>query len=190
MHTTPVHVSPLRRTALTVAAVLLAATLCAGCATSLDKPAGGVGDAVATPLADLHLVRQRIPEVLLAARAAPYAPPARESCPAIAAEVRALDAVLGPDLDTPERADDPSLVARGTSMAGDTTLGAVRHTAEGVIPFRGWVRKLSGAERASREVAAAIAAGAARRSFLKGLGTARGCAPPAAPSGGASRPAP
>jgi hypothetical protein len=43
------------------------------------------------------------------------------------------------------------------------------------VPFRGWVRKLSGAERYSRQVAAAIAAGAARRAFLKGLAQGKGC---------------
>jgi hypothetical protein len=41
--------------------------------------------------------------------------------------------------------------------------GAVQKAAEGVVPFRGWVRKLAGAERYSRQVAAAIAAGTVRR---------------------------
>jgi hypothetical protein len=43
------------------------------------------------------------------------------------------------------------------------------------------VRKLSGAERYERKVAAAIAAGSVRRAYLKGLGQAAGCAAPAAP---------
>jgi hypothetical protein len=37
------------------------------------------------------------------------------------------------------------------------------------------VRQLSGAERYSKKVAAAIAAGAVRRGFLRGLIAARGC---------------
>ena len=41
--------------------------------------------------------------------------------------------------------------------------------------------KLSGAERYSREVAAAIAAGTIRRAYLKGVGASTGCAAPAAP---------
>lgn len=53
--------------------------------------------------------------------------------------------------------------------------------AEGIVPFRGWVRKLSGAERYAKEVAAAITAGTIRRAYLKGLGQAAGCAAPAAP---------
>ena len=86
-----------------------------------------------------------------------------------------LDAALGADLDVSESPDNPSLVARGTSTAGDAALGAVRHAAEGVIPFRGWVRKLSGAERYERRVEAAITAGGVRRAFLRGVATAKGC---------------
>jgi hypothetical protein len=44
------------------------------------------------------------------------------------------------------------------------------------------VRKLSGAERHDRFVQAAINGGAVRRAYLKGLGEAHGCQPPAAPS--------
>jgi hypothetical protein len=57
----------------------------------------------------------------------------------------------------------------------------LRGAAESVIPFRGWIRKLDGAERHSKEVAAAIAAGSVRRAFLKGVGQTLGCAAPAAP---------
>ena len=57
----------------------------------------------------------------------------------------------------------------------------MRGAAADVIPFRGWVRRLTGAERYSREVAAAIAAGTIRRAYLKGLGAAAGCSAPAAP---------
>ena len=64
---------------------------------------------------------------------------------------------------------------------GGAAVGALRGAAEGVVPFRGWVRKLSGAERYSKDVAAAIAAGTIRRAFLKGLGQAAGCTAPAAP---------
>ena len=46
---------------------------------------------------------------------------------------------------------------------------------DGVIPLRSWVRKLSGAERHSKAVAAAIAAGTMRRPYLKGWARAAGC---------------
>jgi hypothetical protein len=54
--------------------------------------------------------------------------------------------------------------------------------ASSAIPYRGCVRRLSGAERHDRLVQAAIEAGAVRRGYLKGLGEARGCDPPATPS--------
>src|SRR5258705_4295618 len=61
-------------------------------------------------------------------------------------------------------------------------LGFVAGAASETIPFRGWVRKLSGAERHDRFVQGAINAGAVRRAYLKGLGEAKGCDPPATPS--------
>ncbi len=142
----------------------------AACAAGTSK--SSVVDAATTPLSDLHIVRADIPAALLAARKQPYALPADSGCDALRAEVRALDEVLGPDLDTPATASNPGLIERG----GDVAVGAVRNAAEGVVPFRGWVRKLSGAERYARDVAAAIAAGTVRRAFLKGIGAARACA--------------
>jgi hypothetical protein len=50
-----------------------------------------------------------------------------------------------------------------------------------MIPLRGWVRKLTGAERHDRLVQSAITSGNVRRAYLKGLGEARGCNPPATP---------
>lgn len=151
----------------------------AGCASS--KAGNGIGDAATTPLSDLNLVRAAIPPALRAAQQGPYAAPADRSCATLGADIQALDAALGADLDTPPSADDPGLVERGAGAAGDAAVGAVRGAAEGVVPFRGWIRKLTGAERHSREVAAAIAAGTIRRAYLKGLGQAAGCAVPAAP---------
>jgi hypothetical protein len=156
--------------------LLLLAAVLAGCASSsADKAGQAVGQAATQPLQDLNVVRAEIPPPLLAAQKAPYALPADRSCAAIADEVRALDAVLGADLDTRATDRNPSLIERGAA-------DALRNTAEGVIPFRGWVRRLTGAERYSREVAAAIAAGTVRRAYLKGFGQSAGCATPAAPS--------
>ncbi|WP_234413647.1 hypothetical protein [Ideonella sp. A 288] len=161
------------------------AALLSACASSPDKPGNGsVAGAVTAPLGDLNLVKADIPAPLQAALKAPYAPPAATGCAALAAEVQALDAVLGADLDTPPAADDPGLVDRTGGQVGNAAVGALRGAAEGVVPFRGWVRKLSGAERYSREVAASIAAGAVRRAYLKGLGQSQSCAAPAAPRRG------
>ena len=51
----------------------------------------------------------------------------------------------------------------------------MRRTVEGFVPFRSWLRKLSGAEKHSKQVAAAITAGAIRRAYLKGRGDAMAC---------------
>ncbi|WP_243303218.1 hypothetical protein [Geothrix oryzisoli] len=140
----------------------------------------GLSAAATAPLGDLNLVRAKIPPILLAAQKAPYGPPADPSCAGLVAEVQQLDAALPPDLDAPPAAD-PSLADRGRAEASGAAVGALRHTTEGLLPFRGWVRKLSGAERHSRLVAEAVAAGLTRRAYLKGLGQAQGCPPPAAP---------
>jgi hypothetical protein len=73
------------------------------------------------------------------------------------------------------------MLKKGGAMAEESALDALRGTTQGVIPFLGWVRKLSGAERHSKIVASAIASGIVRRSYLKGLGESHGCAAPAAP---------
>jgi len=137
--------------------------------------------AATTPLHDLNLVRAKLPPVLLAAHRAPYAPPAEPSCEALAAEIRLLDAALGDDLDVPSAKGRPNLVVQGKTLVDDSAVGAVRHAAEGLIPYRNWVRKLSGAERYSSLVTGAVGAGIVRRAYLKGLGQARGCEAPAAP---------
>jgi len=169
--------------------------LLSACATDTTRSAAAAPDASASgpvadtrlahaaiaPLNDVNLVRAPIPHVLSAAQKAPYALPADLSCAALAMDVQALDAVLGADLDTPAGESNPSLIERGTGAAGDAVVGALRNTTEGVIPFRGWVRKLTGAERHAREVTAAITAGTIRRAYLKGLGQAASCPAPAAP---------
>jgi len=145
-------------------------------------PGTRVAQAVASPLNDLNLVREMIPTVLVEAQKNPYRPPANLTCAGLADEVRELDVALGPDLDVPPLPEDPDLLERGTNAVGDAAFDALKGAVEGVVPFRRWVRKLSGAERYSKEVAAAIAAGIVRRSFLKGIGQNLGCQPPAAPA--------
>ncbi|MBV8501088.1 MAG: hypothetical protein JO006_05155 [Paucibacter sp.] len=149
-----------------------------------------IAQAATTPLSDLNVVRAEIPPALKAAAKNPYGAPTGQDCTSLAHEVAALDAELGADLDMPETAKSAGLVDRGGSAVGDAGLDALQSAAEGVVPFRGWIRKLSGAERNSKEVSAAVAAGAVRRAFLKGLGSAHGCEAPAAPLQPASAPKP
>ncbi len=151
---------------------LTLALLLSACASPVVAP---VTEAATTPLSDLNLVRASIPPVLTDAQKRPYAVPQDTTCGALAAEVKSLDEVLGPDLDAPSTAANPGLIERGVTLASDEAVGAVRGAAEGVMPYRKWVRKLTGAERYSRDVAAAIAAGTVRRAYLKGQFTARSC---------------
>ena len=149
------------------------------------KPSGPqkdtFGDAVIAPLGDINLNQTPIPPILLDAALSPYLAPPVITCDTLAEAIAPLDEALGADLDTPPTPLNPGLLERGSVLAGDTAISAVRGATEGLIPFRGWVRKLTGAEARSKKVRAAIAAGAVKRAYLKGLGAAKGCAPPAAP---------
>lgn len=173
--------------------LLTALLLLSACATT--KTQNRVTSAAATPLSDLNIVRDEIPDVLQNALKQPYQPPSDATCSVVVTEVHQLDAVLGADLDAPASDDTPSLLDRGEDMAENTAIGAIQRTAEGLVPFRSWVRKLSGAERHSRKLAAAITAGSIRRAFLKGFAVSHGCVltpPPqlAAASAGATSTSP
>lgn len=160
------------RTSIAVTLGLCMTLLLGACTHPVTKP---VADAAVTPLNDLNLVQAPIPPLLVAVAARPYAPPMDASCTALAAEIKALDELLGADLDTPPTESNPSLIERGVTLATNEAVGSIRSAAEGVVPYRKWVRKLSGAERYTKDVAAAIAAGTVRRAFLKGQLVARSC---------------
>lgn len=146
----------------------------------------GVRGAVTSPLRDLNAIRTQIPMVLRIAAQDPYARPAPNTCAALGRAVADLNEALGADLDEPPSPDERDLTERGQELAID----ALGSAARGVIPLRGWVRRLSGADQHDREVAAAITAGQVRRGYLKGLGEARGCRPPATPRHLANPPPP
>ncbi len=160
----------------------------AGCGTTGDsmgrgaiKVRDGLGDAVSAPLEDFNIKRHEIPPVLLRAEVNAYDLARMKSCEAVAAEVGSLDDALGPDLDEPPPPPGTPEQQRA-DLAAKTTLDVVRDGAHSVVPFRGWVRRLTGAERHSKAVQEAIRAGSERRAYLKGIGMRMDCAPPAAPS--------
>jgi hypothetical protein len=151
--------------------------------TSQEAKRENLEGVVSSPLRDANILRTKIPPVLLAAVADPYELPdlphkgkKPEVCHLLEALVAPLDEALGPDFDVPE--EKQGLVRRGR----DTAMGFMATAASDVVPFHGWIRSLSGAERHDQLVQNAITAGAVRRSYLKGLGEAHGCAPPATPS--------
>jgi hypothetical protein len=149
----------------------------------IDKPEKeGVAGAVQAPFEDVNVIRSQIPPVLLRAADAPYARPDPASCRQISTDVAELDDALGDDLDI-EEVGDSNLKEKRGRQAGEAMVLAMRDTAEDFIPFRNWVRRLSGAQAHDNQVRAAVYAGRERRSYLKGLGEALGCRYPAAPKG-------
>jgi hypothetical protein len=139
-------------------------------------------DAATAPLEDLNLKQKSIPPVLARAVTDPYDVTGLTRCEPIAAEIGRLDAALGPDLD---EAPPPDQRSKGKKVA-DAAYGAgvtgVRDTTQHVLPFRGWIRKLTGAAKHDKAIAKAVQSGAVRRGYLKGVGMRMNCAPPAAPS--------
>jgi hypothetical protein len=142
----------------------------------------GFRDAVTAPLDDLNLKQVEIPAVLERAVANPYAMNGMARCEGVAGEVGRLDAALGRDLDEAPPPDKRTRTQRVGAAVHDAGVSAVRDETRDLLPFRGWVRKLSGAERHQKAVQQAIKAGGIRRGYLKGVGMRMNCAPPAAPS--------
>ena len=154
--------------------VVLCVLCLAACATPQTKR---VTEAAATPLNDFNLNQTPIPEPLVKAREHPYREPDDPGCAGLAEEIEQLDELLGPDMDAPREKRSQDLIDRGSEMASDAAMNAFKGMTEGVVPFRSWVRKLSGAERHSSKVSSALAAGKVRRGFLKGVRMTRGCQP-------------
>jgi hypothetical protein len=136
---------------------------------------------LAQPFRDFNMIRSKIPPVLVEAIADPYARPEPATCDGIALQMKRLNIALGPDLDEPVSTEHPGVLTRGESAAKTGAFDAMRSTEQSYIPFDGFIRMLSGADRHDHYVMAAIQAGAIRRGYLKGLGEVRACLPPAVP---------
>ena len=129
------------------------------------------------------MLRTKIPQVLLDSLSDPYARPFPMTCKEIAALIAPLDEALGPDMDQPKPSKaDQGLIADSRDFIADEAMGELVGAAQDIIPYRGWVRRLTGAERHDKLVRSAITAGGIRRGYLKGVGLAKGCKPPAAPT--------
>lgn len=128
-------------------------------------------DIAKTPATDLNIDKKDIPPVLQAAIAEPYTLKGLKTCGQYSAAVEELDTVLGPDVDLPSGDRDGVNAGRLAKWAVGT-----------LIPFRGLIREISGANAHDRAVLAAARAGFSRRAFLKGVGHAKGCKYPASPA--------
>jgi hypothetical protein len=128
----------------------------------------GPKEVIETPATDLNIKRDQIPLVLVAAQQHPYRLSGLGTCRQLTAAIGELNAVLGDDVDLPQ--------SEGKHMDAGRVAQAVVGS---FIPFRGVIREVSGANAHDREMQAAIIAGVARRSFIKGVGQGKGCSYPA-----------
>ena len=152
--------------------ILFCALVLSACAVEKKSP---VIDAVSTPLSDLNLIRIKIPSVLAEAQKDTYKAPLDQSCAALLSDVLELNKVLGPDIDDSASVYNPGFNEPKSAAAGHAAVGSVQDSAEQVVPFRSWIRMFSGADHYSKQYAAAIAAGIARRGFLRGLIEGNNC---------------
>ncbi|MBL8545287.1 MAG: hypothetical protein JNL81_02420 [Hyphomonadaceae bacterium] len=132
----------------------------------------GVTGAASIPLRDVGLMRQEIP-LLLRNLQYPYSTASLTDCAAVAREISQLDAVLGPESYQP--GPNRNIWDRSGDFVEDQTIQAAEDAASDLIPFRSWVRRISGASRAERDALRAVANGQQRRTFLRGYGASLGC---------------
>ena len=165
-----------------LAAGLLAVAV-ASCSTGRTSDTRrGVSDAAYVPFRDVGLIRPEIP-LLLRNLQYPYATATLSDCAAVAREIAALDGVLGPESYQP--GPNRNIWDRSGDFVEEQTIQAAADTAADLVPFRSWVRRISGASRAEREALRAVANGQQRRTFLRGYGASLGCPsiiPPPPPS--------
>ena len=114
------------------AALLLAGT---ALAQQQDQPktVKSTGQAIIeAPLRDLNIIKPKIPPLLEAIMAKPYATDGIKGCPDYAARIRDLTEVLGTDVDSRQAQ------AQG-DKASEFALGATQDIAEGFIPGGGLI---------------------------------------------------
>lgn len=157
------------RPVLVVLAAALSATPAAAQSQAGAKPQStgeAARDAATQPLADTGISKREPPAALVAIEKQPYAIATLKSCAMLARAIADMDAVLGPDVDaTPEQRE----------KAADTAIKVAGGVIDSVIPARGIVRLVSGADKAEKRYAQAVYAGVARRAYLKGVSSTRGC---------------
>jgi hypothetical protein len=117
---------------------------------------------------------KEVPPKLLAVQGNPYSLTGLGKCAEIIREVTELDAVLGPDVN--------ETVDKSKAKKREETAARVASSVAGsVIPLRGLIGEVTGANAERRRYAEAVYAGTVRRGFLKGVGLERKCKAPARP---------
>lgn len=135
----------------------------------------GAAKAAMTPLRDLNLHRDAIPGILQEI-GNPYDIPEDITCGQIESQVAALNEVLGPDWDAlPRNEADPTFSDYAADEASEEVLDIIADEAGAIIPYRSWIRRLSGAKSHQKKVRRAQQRGSHRRTYLKALGLMQGC---------------
>jgi len=132
---------------------------------------GSFGEVMLTPLSDINLRKQRIPEKLTALQT-PYDVVRDQSCRALVADIQQWDAILGPDIDS---AIYESRDVKDKRQTRETTLDVAEAGIGSFIPFRGLVRAATGATKHENEIRRQYRKGVARRAYLRGLAAAQKC---------------
>jgi hypothetical protein len=125
------------------------------------------GRIASQPVRDVGVARTDIPPVLQAAVAAPYGLKGIKTCRDLSNAFHALTDVIGPDFQPGE--------VKKENRAGKLAEAGGKTIVNSLIPFRGLVREVTGAAPAQRRLERAIAAGYARRGFLRGVHQTRKC---------------
>lgn len=133
-----------------------------------------VFSATLTPLEDLGVRKREIPEMLKMLSENPYMPPTKVTCDEVKHEMADLTVLLGPDVDTPKMAlsAQEQMMEDGSTMVEDAVVGLVRSQTS-IIPLRGIVRRLTGANSHEKKVTQAVEAGKLRRAYLRGIAHAK-----------------
>jgi hypothetical protein len=163
--------SSLARLMTSPACLVLVCGLLAGCASDRARFGNAARDAMMQPLKDVGLIRPVTPPSLERI-IDPYAPPLGPGCNWLGYEIASLDAVLGPDESVRSDGTRPWISMEQVSSAAET---AVRGAGTGVMPGRGLVRRVTGAEAADERRNQATDRGKLRRAYLVGISRARDC---------------
>jgi hypothetical protein len=165
-----------------IVAAFAIATLAAACASSGDSRDGGgridtvregVVGAASSPFRDIGLVRPDVPQTLQGL-GYPYSSQGLYvGCDAVLYEIGKLDAILGDESFQPGA--ERGIASKGLDAIEGAVINVARDAAGDIIPYRGWVRRISGAAKAEKAAARAIIQGQTRRAYLRGYGAALGC---------------
>lgn len=122
------------------------------------------------PLKDMNIIQKKVPAELEAMMEEPYSLKGIRYCRHYVAEVKKIDGMIGFDVDSAE-----AMAEKQKQTPAEFAFGATEALVGSLIPFSGVVRFVSGAQKRERFAAAALYAGAVRRSYLKGTARAKGC---------------